>query len=149
MKKKRLKTIEFMRMSSDIVKSTKMGWVGFFDGACPSPGYTSIGALLQRDNLRIDTISERTGVGTSNEAEYRALLALLGSAIKHQAFNLLICGDSMLVLMQVAGYWKIKAEHLRSYCNDAQRRLKELPGARLAWIPREHNELADALSRQV
>lgn len=44
----------------------------------------------------------------SNEAEYRALLALLAMAAKHQAFDLLICGDSMLVLMQVvaeSAYW--------------------------------------------
>lgn len=142
------KAIQFMRLSHEIEAATKVGWIGYFDGACePNPGPMGIGALLQRDNMPVDSIALKTGHGTNNVAEYAALIELLKLAEKHSALDVLICGDSMLVLMQVAGHWKVKAEHLQIYRDEAQRRLKLLPGARLAWIPRAYNELADALSK--
>ena len=52
--------------------------------------------------------------GTNNELEYLALLQVLQWASRKQVKSLKIYSDSMLVVEQVNGRWKINNAHLRS-----------------------------------
>ncbi len=56
-------------------------------------------------------------------------------------------GDSKLTVEQVNGRWGVKAAHLRPYVAECRTLLHALSGS-LDWVPRDHNERADALSRQ-
>jgi ribonuclease HI len=59
-------------------------WRGWFDGSAhPNPGQIGIGALLcGPDGQRVE-ISRRAGHGSSSDAEYLALTALLEAAGEH------------------------------------------------------------------
>lgn len=125
-------------------------WRGWFDGATdPNPGKRGIGALLLAPDGRRFEISEAIGHGTSNEAEYEALLALLRLALTHDMAHLTLCGDSQLVVKQVLGEWACQSVSLRPLSIEARRLMRELLArgtVKLSWIPREQNMEADVLS---
>ncbi len=81
---------------------------------------------------------------TNNEAEYRALLAALEAALAAaraagrdpRTLRLLAYGDSQLVVNQVAGRWKVRAENLRPYCERARALLGAFGSAEVRWHPR-------------
>jgi ribonuclease HI len=123
---------------------------GFFDGASlGNPGKMGIGfALLDDRENPIYKGSDFIGVGTNNEAEYKALISLLKIAVENGIQNLNIFGDSQLIIKQVNGEWKVKAEHLRPFFREARELAKTIPNLKISWIRREENTLADFLSKK-
>lgn len=130
-------------------------WRGWFDGsATPNPGVIGIGALLCGPGGERVEISRRAGDGSSSEAEYLALIALLEAAQAAGAAPLTVYGDSQVVIADAAGNAKPAAglEEYRSRAQDllAQLKASEATGAAvtLRWIPRHRNGDADRLSQQ-
>lgn len=129
-------------------------WEGYFDGACDNNGSKEmqIGAVLIHDGLEIERISRRIGKGTSNIAEYAALIALLECIERRALFydidrgEMWIRGDSKLVINQIKGRWRVRAPHLLEY-RDQARKLNQKIRAKFDWIPRERNAVADKLSK--
>lgn len=121
----------------------------FADGASRgNPGKASLGAVLVRDGEEIARISKTLGVRTNNYAEYSAVIAGLEYVIEHNLGpNLLIRMDSKLVVEQLSGRWQIKHPELRELASVAQKLLRQLQ-AKLEWIPREENFLADEAANQ-
>lgn len=121
----------------------------YFDGASRgNPGESGAGACIVGDNGRIIWECARPlGIGTNNEAEYRALIILLEEIASRGLKNVTVRGDSRLVISQVTGKWKIREERLRPMAERAMALAKAV-GARLEWIPREQNAMADALSNK-
>ncbi|MBE0069813.1 ribonuclease HI family protein [Thermoanaerobacterium thermosaccharolyticum] len=124
-------------------------WYGYFDGCSKgNPGDSGIGGILIDENGEIvEKISKYIGIHTNNEAEYMALLELLNSAYKHGVKEILIHGDSQLVIEQITGNWKLKQESLRPYYNQCKDMLFYMH-ASFKWIPREKNQQADKLSNE-
>lgn len=126
-------------------------WEGYFDGACDNNGTKEmqIGAVLIHDGSEVEKISVRAGKGTSNVAEYLALIALLEALERQPALDsdVWIYGDSLLVIKQVTGRWRVKTEHLLQY-RERARELNRRVCAHLHWIPREQNAVADELSKR-
>lgn len=124
-------------------------WRAWFDGAAdPNPGAAGIGALLTGpDGERVE-VAEPIGFGTNNEAEYKALIAILKAAVGLGAVGLDVRGDSKLVVEQVSGRWAVKSERLSGLRAEAAGLLARIPGARLSWVPREENVEADVLSKK-
>lgn len=127
-----------------------------FDGACyPNPGPMGIGYTLETEKQHGEAAGvlayagTQIGQGTNNEAEYRALLAGLRHAIRLGAWQLRIESDSMLVVQQVKGEWKIKKGRLRQLRTEVVSLLNLLPMWSIHHIPREENEVADRLSHTV
>ena len=124
-------------------------WRAWFDGSArPNPGRCGLGAVLegpagQRCELSIDG-----GHGNSSEAEYRALNAVLRAAIDHGATDLLVLGDSQVVIDDVNSPDGANAPALGLLRSEALALLARLPRARLRWIPRHKNAQADALSQR-
>ena len=83
---------------------------------------------------------------TNNMAEYAAVEDALVWCITHQIRAPYLYTDSLLVANQVNGVWACHAPRLQSLCAWVQV-LLEQTGATLEWVPREQNEVADALSR--
>lgn len=125
-------------------------WRAWFDGATePNPGRRGIGAVLQAPGGERFEISQAIGHGTSNEAEYEALIAVLRLALEQPVEHLVICGDSQLIIKQVLGEWACQSASLKPLKQTAQAlfRLQLARGTcKLVWIPREQNSDADALS---
>jgi ribonuclease HI len=123
--------------------------IGYFDGASRgNPGQAGAGAcLVDEDGKIIWERAEYLGVKTNNEAEYIALLRLLGEARARGLADIDIRGDSRLVVCQVKREWKINLPHLRALASEAWELMDGIK-VRLTWIPRNENKLADALSNR-
>jgi ribonuclease HI len=86
------------------------------------------------------------GETTNNVAEYRALLLALEEAVRHAVSSLTVHSDSELLVRQLRGEYKVKAEHLRPLHAEACRRLRVFPMVRILHVPREENRRADSLA---
>ena len=128
-------------------------WRGWFDGSAhPNPGQIGIGALLCGPAGERLEISRRAGHGNSGEAEYLALAALLEAAARLGATDLVVYGDSRVVVDDVnlsaqaiaAGRGAKGLEAHRVRVMDL---LEPLGGVSLRWLPRHRNGDADRLSQ--
>lgn len=122
---------------------------GYFDGASRgNPGPSGAGAWIEGpDGNCLWEAACPLGVRTNNEAEYEALLLLLEEVARRGLKELLVLGDSRLVICQMQGVWKIREERLRELA-DRARRLVRGRFVRYEWIPRERNARADRLSNR-
>jgi ribonuclease HI len=118
-------------------------------GARGNPGPAAIGAVVTDPTTEppavLATVSERIGVATNNVAEYRAVIAGLQAARPYQARVVHLRADSMLVIRQLEGVWRIKQPHLRPLHAEAKALLDAYEVVDLAHVPREQNVDADLL----
>ena len=120
------------------------------DGASRgNPGPAGIGAVLEADggSGRLE-FREYIGETTNNVAEYRALLRGLSEAEKVAPASLTVKCDSELLVRQLNGRYKVKAEHLKPLFLDALRRLRSFPAARILHVGRAENAAADLLANR-
>jgi ribonuclease HI len=85
------------------------------------------------------------GTGTSNIAEYRALIAGLQGSLKAGIKTIHIMGDSQLIIKQVTGAFKVKKEELKQHRDYVLKLLEQFDDHSIKWIPRRENHRADAL----
>ena len=95
-----------------------------FDGGSKGNPGNAYGSYLIEHGESVTVGPKRVdlGRGTSNEAEYRCLIAALEEldallrreAVRPAQVALEIRGDSLLVLRQVEGAWKVKEPRLRA-----------------------------------
>jgi ribonuclease HI len=125
-------------------------WYAWFDGATKhsNPGVRGIGCVLKGPAGERIEIAENIGEGTNNEAEYCALIAVLDAAVVARAQQLVVHGDSQLVIRQVNGEWLINSPSLVPLCQTVLELKAQLPAVSLRWIPREENGEADELSKR-
>ena len=124
-------------------------WLAWFDGSAhPNPGRIGIGGLLRSPDGDTFEISSAAGQGDSNQAEYLALIAVLEAAVQIQPEQLVVYGDSQVVINAVMTAGSVGTHDLQRYCEQSRRLLAQLKAVRLTWIPREKNTAADALSQQ-
>ena len=118
-------------------------------GARGNPGPAAIGAVLLDPTTdppaRLATVSERIGETTNNVAEYRAVIAGLEAATEFPARVMRVRADSMLVIEQLRGTWKVRQPHLRPLHARARELLAAYETVDLAHVRREYNTDADAL----
>jgi ribonuclease HI len=125
-------------------------------GARKNPGPAAIGVAAYQqpttNNQQLFTISKYIGVATNNEAEYQAVIEALQwlvdniSNIGEQPEKIRFFIDSVLVVNQINGKFKIKKAHLRELFVKV-RNLENQIQAPITYtrIPREKNVEADAL----
>ena len=125
-------------------------WHAWFDGATKNtnPGIRGIGAVLKGPAGQRVEIAQEIGVGTNNEAEYCALMAVLDAAAEAGVRDLIVYGDSQLVIKQVSGEWMINAPGLVPLCKTVLELKALISNVSLCWIPRDKNIEADALSKR-
>jgi len=115
-------------------------------GSRGNPGPAAYGYVLEAgDGTVLDARGETIGVATNNVAEYRALLAGLGSAVERGVDELEVVSDSELLVKQMRGEYKVKSGTLRELVDEAQALAGRLGSVRFTAVRREHNELADRL----
>ena len=118
-------------------------------GARGNPGPAAIGAVVLDPSTtpptRLAEVSERIGSTTNNVAEYEALIAGLEAAREFPSRAIRVRSDSMLVIEQLKGKWRVKQSHLRPLHSRALGLLDDYEEVDLAHVPREQNTEADAL----
>ncbi len=122
----------------------------YFDGASKgNPGEAGSGWVLMDGKTCVAHGYNYVGPHhTNNEAEYDGIIRALEFMIEnHPKEKITIKGDSKLVVMQVQGRWKCKAENLKPLMEEAKSLLKLLPrGTTVKHVPRGENSLADRIS---
>jgi ribonuclease HI len=88
------------------------------------------------------------GVATNNVAEWQGFLAALEVAAGRGASDVEIRADSELVVKQFRGEYRVKAEHLKAYVDEARRRAAHFGRFSVRHVPREENREADALANR-
>ncbi len=122
-------------------------------GAIGNPGPAGIGVVI-RGKGKEKKYSEKIGIATNNEAEYRALIFALQKAKllfgKKNAKNLEIdCFlDSELVVNQLNGRYKIKEKSLQPLFLEVWNLKIDFKNVKFIHVPREQNREADKLVRK-
>jgi ribonuclease HI len=115
-------------------------------GARGNPGPSGVGVVITDENgNELARANDYIGVATNNAAEYRALLLGLERARALGAREVEVVNDSELVARQVAGQYRVKSSDLRPLHAQAMRALEAFDRWSIRSVPRDQNELADAL----
>ncbi len=124
-------------------------WLAWFDGSAhPNPGKIGIGGLLTGPDGATIEICQCAGFGNSSVAEYRALIAVLEQGVRLQPAQLVIYGDSLVVIDDMNQSAAKGAGSLQGERAYAHRLIAQMNDVTLRWIPRHRNAAADRLSQQ-
>ena len=118
----------------------------YTDGASRgNPGASGWGAALlaAHDHSVIAKASGALPDTTNNVAEYTAIIEGLKLAHKHGVGTLELRADSLLLIMQLLGKYKIKAPHLIPLAAEARKLLAKFDRWSAVHVPREQNKRAD------
>lgn len=120
----------------------------YFDGgARGNPGPAGYGAYIVDDaGTVLAELSGALGIATNNIAEYNGLLAALQWAADHDITELTVKGDSLLLIEQMRGNYKVKNEGLRPLYHRAKMLVMQIGNVRFEHVRREMNADADRLS---
>ena len=127
-------------------------YLQFDGGARGNPGIGGAGAVIYSDDkFENELWSGCKFVGssvTNNQAEYAGLILGLRECISREYNRIHVEGDSMLVIKQMKGEFKIHHASLQILWREANAIIKEIPKDRITYthIPRSKNKRADKLS---
>jgi ribonuclease HI len=124
----------------------------FFDGLCQpvNPGGIACYAFIIKDDK--NTIYSEYGLAehnsTNNVAEYTGIIKALEWLIAHnyENQNIIIRGDSQLVVSQIKRKFKVKASRIIPLYHKAMSLIAKLNNIQIELIPRDQNKEADRLS---
>ncbi|MEO6351064.1 MAG: ribonuclease HI family protein [Candidatus Limnocylindrales bacterium] len=126
------------------------------DGAARSnPGPASAGAVIidasldganRPDAPPIAVIARPLGIQTNNYAEYTGVILALEKAIALGAREVELVLDSLLIVEQLSGRWKVKHPAIRPLASRAHELLRKLDRWSIRHERRENNFAADALA---
>jgi len=119
-------------------------------GARGNPGPGAIAVILK--NRRTETIKEFStyiGQSTNNEAEYKAVIEGLQSALEKGGNELDCYLDSELIVKQLTGKYKVKDRRMKTFWADAKRLEIKFKRVTYTHIPRSSNKEADSLVNKV
>ena len=128
-------------------------------GSRGNPGEGAVGVVIEQivngKRSMVTQWGKRIGVVTNNEAEYEAVIhALREIVLRITNYELAITKlsfflDSLLVVSQLNGLWKIKQPHIRQLLLQVRSHEQEI-GIPVTYshVPREQNAEADLLVNQ-
>ena len=122
----------------------------YCDGASRgNPGPSAIGFVLYDSaGATVAAIGGFIGETTNNVAEYQALIGGLETALEHGVGSIEVRLDSMLLVKQVMGEYRVKAAHLKPLQRQAVKLLTRFDDASIGHVPREKNKVADGLANE-
>lgn len=125
------------------VKEVKL----FTDGGSRgNPGPSAIGfAVLDMADQVIETSSRYLGITTNNQAEYQGLKEGLEHCVKLQVQTVHVHMDSLLVVNQLKGIYKVKNRDLWPIYDAIKELLPVFKDVTFTHVPRELNKLADSM----
>jgi len=123
-------------------------WIAHIDGgARGNPGPAGWGVVLRRpDEEGLVELYGSIGSATNNVAEYNALLSALGWCVEHGVARLHVCSDSLLLVQQMLGNYKVKNEGLKTLHGQARLLASRIGRVSYEHVPREQNKEADRLA---
>jgi ribonuclease HI len=114
-------------------------------GSRGNPGPAGYGVRIDRDGEIIE-IRESCGIATNNVAEYSGLLAALRWAVAHGIQSLHVRSDSLLLVQQMKGVYRVKHPGLQPLYEEAKGLGRQLGKVTFEHVRRELNKDADRLA---
>jgi ribonuclease HI len=113
------------------------------DGASRgNPGPSAIGyGIYDSDWNVIEEKAEYIGSATNNEAEYKAVVKALDCAAGHCRGEIEHFTDSKLVVNQLSGNWKVKADNLKPLIEDTFNKKRYFKSIAHMHLPRTHQRI--------
>lgn len=122
----------------------------FTDGACQgNPGPASIAFVIKENGQDLVVFAQSIGAATNNVAEYTAVIYALQEALMLRADEVILHTDSELLARQLTGVYKVKEEHIKGLFDQLQHLLKGFKHFEIRHIPREQNNQADTLAKNI
>ena len=121
-----------------------------FDGCSKgNPGLAGAGAVIYDENFEIWSGYQFVGEkATNNMAEYNGLLIGLRESVNKGIKYLKVEGDSLLVIKQMTGEYRVNSENLIELYNEAKNLEKQFITVSYHHILRNKNKRADELANQ-
>jgi probable phosphoglycerate mutase len=122
--------------------------VAYIDGgARGNPGPAGFGVRIETpDGTLVEEFCESIGVATNNVAEYRALLAALEWARAHGHHAVHVRSDSLLLVQQMLGNYKVKHAGLQPLYAKARLLAHAIGKVTFEHVGRAKNAHADRLA---
>ena len=122
--------------------------VAYIDGgARGNPGPAGFGVRVEEaDGTLVEEFSEAIGTATNNVAEYRALLAALAWGKRNGLSALHVRSDSLLLVQQMLGNYKVKNAGLQPLHAKARMLAHDIGRVTYEHVGRAKNAHADRLA---
>ncbi|EGD79237.1 ribonuclease H [Salpingoeca rosetta] len=133
--------------------SSSMAYFLNFDGGARAVGRSKLAgcgcALYNRNGVLLERHWKSLPNGsTCNEAEYEGLRLGLARCRHLGIADVIVRGDSKLIINQVFGKWRVKAKNLQPYHALVKQDVRAIGKISGCWVPRAENEEADALANK-
>lgn len=113
-------------------------------GARGNPGPAAIAFIIQSETGHtVIAHSRYVGVCTNNQAEYRALLAALETAVARKTEKVICHLDSELVAKQLSGEYRVKNKELKQLWEKVQDITKRFKEVKFVIVPRSHSVIQE------
>src|SRR5262245_16232467 len=124
--------------------------VAYIDGgARGNPGPAGFGVRIEQpDGTLVEEVHESIGTATNNVAEYRALIAALEWARSHGHREVHVKSDSLLLVQQMLGSYKVKNPGLQPLYAMARLLALEIGHVTFEHVGRALNAHADRLANE-
>lgn len=145
----------FTPLNGDQEKNTSLSHVEraviYADGASRgNPGPSAAGYVIYDDqHVLLRTKGSYLGVTTNNQAEYVALKLALDEVRQMGAYDVAVYMDSLLVINQMEGRFKVTNRDLWPIHDAVKGICKQFQHVTFTQIPRELNRLADSAANEV
>jgi ribonuclease HI len=117
-------------------------------GSRGNPGPAAYGVRIERADGTVIELKESVDVATNNVAEYRGLLAALTWASRHGIDRLHVRSDSLLLVKQMRGEYRVKHAGLRPLWQEACGLASQIRDVQFEHVRRELNKDADRLANE-
>lgn len=117
-------------------------------GSRGNPGPAGYGVRIEREDGRVVELKDAVGVATNNVAEYRGLLAALEWAAGHGVSPLRVRSDSLLLVKQMRGEYRVKHPGLQPLHERARTLTRWIGRVTFEHVRRELNAEADRLANE-
>ena len=126
-------------------------YILMFDGASRgNPGLSGCGFVIyDSKNTVIYKGSKFLNVQTNNYAEYMALITGLEMTLKLGIKKLIVKGDSLLIIKQMKGLYKVNSDNLKNLHERAKVLVKNISNIEYIFVRREFNVEADKLANLI
>jgi ribonuclease H / adenosylcobalamin/alpha-ribazole phosphatase len=122
--------------------------VAYIDGgARGNPGPAGYGVRIERaDGTLVEEFGDSIGVATNNVAEYRGLIAALEHASSRGYSELVVRSDSLLLVKQMLGEFRVKHPGLQPLHQAARALVSRFADVTFQHVGRALNAHADRLA---
>ncbi len=120
-------------------------------GSRGNPGPSASGFVIQDETGEtvLETGGKFLGITTNNQAEYRSVLFALERAKELGVEEIEFRLDSLLVVNQMSGIYKVKNKDLFVVYEEIKKLISGFKSVKFKHVLREYNKLADAEANRI